>query len=98
MASNLPTRWSAKYKKRRSSSLLVYRPEISPRVILIAYGSEKNTQRLWTYKPVRAKISSYQTKEEHKEAKKVLDFYLELIVKAVVPFYQSDSEKSCSSY
>ena len=68
------------------------------RVILIAYGSEKNTQRLWTYKPVRAKISSYQTKEEHKEAKKVLDFYLELIVKAVVPFYQSDSEKSCNSY
>ena len=50
------------------------------------------------YKPVRAKISSYQTKEEHKEAKKVLDFYLELIVKAVVPFDQSDSEKSCSSY
>lgn len=50
------------------------------------------------YKLVRAKISSYQTKEDHKEAKKVLDFYLELIVKAVVPFDQSDSEKSCSSY
>lgn len=33
----------------------------------------------------------YQTKEDHKEAKKVLDFYLELIVKAVVPFDQSDS-------
>ena len=59
---------------------------------------KRNTQRLWLSKPVRAKISSYQTKEDHKEAKKVLDFYLELIVKAVVPFDQSDSEKSCSSY
>jgi hypothetical protein len=27
------------------------------------------------YKPVRAKISSYQTKEEHKEAKKALDLF-----------------------
>lgn len=51
------------------------------------------------YKPVRVKISSYQTvRKSKRKLKIVLDLYLELIVKAVVPFDQSDSEKSCNSY